>query len=128
MNDIYKAALQSLLVRLLLISRVTKLDFLYFAQEDFAIGVVVRIPVLHVIPVGHQSDRFAGRAVLLWLVLCGREPLALYVGLYPKVREEAEEEHAIHPNEVDPNGNLVVALFHEVVLADVNRDQNELCL
>lgn len=123
-NDIFNVTLQSLL----LISRVTKLDFFYFAQEDFAVGVVVCIPILQVFPVGHHSDRFTGWAVLFCPLLCGREPLASYVGLYPKVGEEEEEEDAVHPNEVDPKGNLVVTLFHEVVLADVNGDQNKLRL
>lgn len=84
--------------------------------------MVVRVPILQVFPIGHHGDGFAGGAVLFWLVPYGGEPLALHVGLYPKVGEEEEEEDAIHPNEVDPKGNLVVTLFHEVVLADVDGD------
>lgn len=86
--------------------------------------MVVCVPVLHVLPIGHH----AGRAVLLGLPRHGREPLTLDVGLYPKVGEEEKEEDTVHPNEVDPEGNLVVTLFHEVVLADVNRDYNKLRL
>lgn len=90
--------------------------------------MVVCVPVLHVLPIGHHADVLASRAVLPESLPCGREPLALDVGLYPKVGEEEEEEDAVHPNEVDPEGNLVVALFHEVVLANVNGDHNKLGL
>lgn len=90
--------------------------------------MLVRVPILHVLPVGHHADVLAGRAVLPGPLPRGGEPLALDVGLYPKVGEEEEEEDAVHPDEVDPEGNLVVALFHEVVLADVNGDENELRL
>lgn len=112
----------------LLIAQLTELDFFHFAQQDFAIGMVVCIPVLYVHAIGHHADVLAGWAVLLDLFRRGREPLALDVGLYPKVGEEEEEEDTIDPNEVDPEGNLIVTLFHEVVLADVNGDYNKLRL
>lgn len=112
----------------LLIAQDTQLNLFHFAQHHFAVSVVVCVPVLHVLPVGHHADVLASRAVLPESLPCGREPLALDVGLYPKVGEEEEEEDAVHPNEVDPEGNLVVALFHEVVLADVNGDHNKLGL
>ena len=115
-------------VFLLLISRVIKLDFLYFAQEDFAVGVVERIPILQVFAIRHHGDRFTSWAIQFWLVVCDRKPFALYVGLHPKVGEEEEEEDTIHPDQVDPKGNLVVTSLHEVVLADVNGDQNKLRL
>ncbi len=82
--------------------------------------MVVCVPILQVLPIGHHSDRFAGRAVQFRLAVCDREPLTLYVGLYPKIGEEEEEEDAVHPNEVDPKGNLEVTFLHEVVLADVD--------
>lgn len=89
---------------------------------------MVCVPVLQVLSIGHHADVLAGQAVLLGPLCHGREPLALDVGLYPKVGEEEEEEDAVYPNEVDPEGNLVVTLFHEVVLADVNGDYNKLRL
>lgn len=106
----------------LLIAQVKELNFFHFAQHHFAIGMVVYVSILHVLPVGHHADVLAGWAVLPGLLPCGGKPLALDVGLYPKVGEEEEEEDAVHPNEVDPEGNLVVTLFHEVVLANVNGD------
>lgn len=42
--------------------------------------------------------------------------------------EEEEEEGSIDPDEVNPEGYLVVTLLHEVVLADVTTDQNKLDL
>lgn len=105
-----------------------ELNFLYFSHNSFSISVTVPVPVLQVFPIGCHSDRLIDRAVLFWLGVWGREPLSLYVGLNPEVGEEEEEEHAIHPNEVDPEGNLVVALLHEVVLGDVNGHQNKLRL
>lgn len=112
----------------LLIAPLTELDFFHFAQQHFAVGVVVCIPVFQVLPIGHHADVHASWAVLLGPLRHGWEPLALDVGLYPKVGEEEEEEDAVYPNEVDPEGNLVVTLLHEVVLADVNGDYNKLRL
>lgn len=106
----------------LLIAQVTELNFFHFAQHHFAVSMLVCVPVLHVLPIGHHTDVLAGQAVLPESLPCGGEPLALHVGLYPKVGEEEEEEDAVHPNEMDPEGNLVVTLFHEVVLANVNGD------
>lgn len=40
--------------------RVTELDFLDFAHEDFAVGAVVTVAILKVLSVGHHSERFAG--------------------------------------------------------------------
>lgn len=48
-----------LLLCLLLIFRVTKLDFFDLSQEDFSVSVVVPIPILQVFAIGHHSDRFA---------------------------------------------------------------------
>lgn len=86
------------------------------------------IPILGVFPVGHHSVGVTDGAVLLRLVLHDGEPVALDVGLHPKVGEEEEEEDSVNPDEVNPQGNLVVALLHEVVLADMNGNQNELRL
>lgn len=107
---------------------VTQLDFLYFSHEDFAIGVVGHIPILLVFAIGHDCDGFTGWAIQFWLVVCGRKPFALYVGLHPKVGEEKEEEDTVYPDQVDPHGDLEVTFLHEVVLADVNGDQDELRL
>lgn len=85
-------------------------------------------PILQVLAICHYSNIIADEAVLFWFVHCDRRPVPLDVGLYPKMGEEEEEEGTVDPDEVDPQGNLVITLFHEVVLADVNRDQNKLGL
>lgn len=90
--------------------------------------MVMHIPIFQAFAVGHHSDGLAGRAIVFGLVVCEREPVASDVGLHPEVGKEDEEEDAVHPDEVDPQGNLVVALLHEVILADVNGDENELDL
>lgn len=71
--------------------RVTELDFLDFAHEDFAVGAVVTVAILKVLSVGHHSEWFAGWAVLFRLF--GREgkSVAFYVGLHPKVGEQEKE-------------------------------------
>lgn len=56
------------------------------------------------------------------------EPLALGVGLVPEVGEEHKEESAVHPDEVDDDGDLVVAALHEVILGSVQRHQHKLDL
>lgn len=122
MNDIFKVVILVYAPPL----RVPKLDFFYFAHEDFAIGVVVSIPVLNMLAICHHIDRFAGRAILFCPFLCGGKTFALNVGLHPEVGEEEEEEDAVHQDQADPQGVLIVTLFHKVVLADVNGDQNEL--
>lgn len=105
-----------------------KLYFLHFPNDASTIGVMGSIPILGVLPVGHHSVGVTDGAVLLRLVLHDGEPVALDVGLHPKVGEEEEEEDSVNPDEVNPQGNLVVALLHEVVLADMNGNQNELRL
>lgn len=104
------------------------LDFLYFAQDSCAIGVIVCIPILQVLPIRYHTDGFAGWAIKFGFVLWGRKPLAFNVGLYPKVGEEEKEEDAVHPDKVDPKRNLVVTLLHEIVLTDVDGDQDKLGL
>lgn len=47
------------------------------------------------------------------------QPLSLSVRVIPEIGEEHKEDGAIHPDEVDNDGILVVAAGHEVVLADV---------
>lgn len=56
------------------------------------------------------------------------QPFALGVGLVPKVGEEDEEDGPINPDEVDEDGELVLAAGHEVILGDVDGDNHELCL
>lgn len=86
------------------------------------------VPILAAFPVGHHSLGVTDGAILRCLVLNYGKPVALYVGLHPKVGKEEEEEDSINPDKVDPQGNLVVTILHEVVLADVNGHQNELYL
>lgn len=69
-----------------------------------------------------------GGAVLVRLVVCNWKTVALYVSLHPEVGEEEEEEDPVHPDQMDPQWHLIVALLHEVILANVNRDQNKLGL
>lgn len=112
-----------------LVSRVKVLNLFYFAHVSLAVKEVVGVPILQVFSIGHHGGGFVGWTVHQRLVGgCGRQPLALDVGLYPEVGEEEEEEDTVHPNEVDPKGNLVVTLLHEVVLADVDGDQDKLRL
>lgn len=67
-------------------------------------------------------------AILTLLNVLFGQPLTLYVGLDPEVREEHEEEGSIHPDEVDDHGELVVAAVHEVILGSVKRYQDKLGL
>lgn len=68
-------------------------------------------------------------AILLGFVFAtGRKPLALDISLDPEVGEENEEQHAVHPDEVDEYGHLVFAVFNEVILRDVDRHHDELSL
>lgn len=68
-------------------------------------------------------------AVLLGFASAGGgQSLALDVSLDPEVGEEDEEEHAVDPDEVDKYGHLVFAVFHEVILRDVDRHHNKLNL
>jgi hypothetical protein len=53
------------------------------------------------------------------LLNCTGQPLPLGVRVIPEIGEQYEEDGAIHPDEVDDDGVLVVAAGHEVVLADV---------
>lgn len=56
------------------------------------------------------------------------QPLALGVGLVPKVGEEDEEDGPINPDKVNEDGELVLAVGHEVILGDVDGDNHKLCL
>lgn len=85
------------------------------------------ISIIQVFAIGHHSDVFTDWAVL-FRAFIRRKPFALYVGLHPEVGEEDEEQDAVHPDQVDPHRNLVVTFLHEVVLADVNGDHDELHL
>lgn len=60
--------------------------------------------------------------VLFW------QPLTLHVSLDPEVGEEHEEEGAVHPDEVEDHGELVVTAVHEVILGSVERHQDKLGL
>lgn len=91
-----------------------------------AVVVLVGVAVVLVGAVGQRGCW--GGPLAPALELGDGEPFAPDVGLQPEVGEEHEEEHAVHPNQVDPQGHLVVALLHEVVLADVHRHHDELGL
>lgn len=47
------------------------------------------------------------------------EPLALYVGVEPEVKEQSQEDQSINANDVDEDWELVWAV-QEKVLADMN--------
>lgn len=69
-----------------------------------------------------------GRAVRALLGSLFWQPLALHVSLDPEVGEEHEEEGSVHPDEVDEDGELVVAALHEVILGSVEGHQDKLDL
>ena len=48
--------------------------------------------------------------------------------MVPEIGEEHEEDGAVHPDEVNDGGVLVVTAGQEVVLRDVQRNQDELDL
>lgn len=75
-----------------------RLDFLYFSNENFAVGVMVSVPVPDVFAIGHHFNGFTGWAVLYGFVVWDRKSFAFYVGLHPEVGEEEEEEDAVHPD------------------------------
>ena len=88
-------------------------------------AVAAAAAVLAALAVGVRVVAAAVEASLQ--VLLG-QPLALDVRLDPEVGEEDEEESAVHPDEVDDQGELVVAGVHEVVLGGVEGDQHKLDL
>lgn len=70
----------------------------------------------------------AATVVLCCLLSHSRQPFALGVGLVPKVGEQDEEDGPINPDEVDEDGELVLAAGHEIILGDVDGDNHKLCL
>lgn len=56
------------------------------------------------------------------------QPFALGVGLVPEVGEEDEEDGPIYPDKVNEDGELVLAVGHEVILGDVDGDNHKLRL
>lgn len=56
------------------------------------------------------------------------QTLAFGVRMIPEVGEQDEEDDSVNPDEVDADGELVVAAGHEVVLGDVDGDNHELQL
>lgn len=70
----------------------------------------------------------AATVVLGCLLSHPGQPFTLGVGLVPKVGEEDEEDGPINPDEVDEDGELVLAAGHEVILGDVDGDNHKLCL
>lgn len=57
-----------------------------------------------------------------------RQPLAFGVGVVPEVEEEEQENHAIQPDDVDEDRELVGAVRHEEILGDVGGHHNKLDL
>lgn len=57
-----------------------------------------------------------------------RQPLAFGVGVVPEVEEEEQENQAIQANDVDKDGELVIAVLHEEILGDVSGHHNKLDL
>ncbi|KAI1236746.1 hypothetical protein IHE44_0014999, partial [Lamprotornis superbus] len=70
----------------------------------------------------------AATVVLGCLLSHPGQPFALGVGLVPKVGEEDEEDGPINPDKVNEDGELVLAVGHEVILGDVDGDNHKLCL
>lgn len=70
----------------------------------------------------------AATVVLDCLLSHPGQPFALGVGLVPKVGEEDEEDGPINPDKVNEDGELVLAVGHEVILGDVDGDNHKLCL
>lgn len=56
------------------------------------------------------------------------KPLALCVGVVPEVEEEKQENQAIQRDDVDKDGELVWAVLHEEILADVAGNNDKLDL
>ena len=86
-------------------------------------GAVDAVAVLMVFAIGDDSCAvLALHNVFLW------QPLTLHISLDPEVGEEHEEEGSVHPDEVDDQGELVIAAGHEVILGGVKRYQDKLYL
>lgn len=106
------------------------LHFFYFPVCRKSIGMM-DFPVFQMFLMIRSADHPVRHTVLLWYLFsnCGGwETLALDVRLDPKVGEQQEEQHAIDPDEVDPDGDLVIAVLQKVILRDVNGHHDELSL
>lgn len=57
-----------------------------------------------------------------------RQPLAFGVGMVPEVEEEEQENQAVWANDVDKDGELVLAVLHEEILGDVAGNHSKLDL
>lgn len=57
-----------------------------------------------------------------------RQPLALGVGVVPEVEEEEQENQAVQADDVDEDRELVGAVAHEEILADVAGHHHKLNL
>lgn len=79
--------------------------------------------VLVVFAVGVDSCAVLNRFHVLF-----RQPLALHVSLDPEIGEQEEEEGSVNPDEVDDDGELVVAAVHEVILGSMEGNQHKLDL
>lgn len=110
------------------------LGLLHLARMGTAIFVVtgtvagaIAGTVLMVFTIGDQGGPI-GLAIEAGLGILLGQPLALYVSLVPEVGEEHKEEGAIHPDEVDEQGDLVVTALHEVILGGVKGHHHKLNL
>lgn len=77
---------------------------------------------------GSVGQNGTGLAFLTQLFGTLGQPLAFHIGLVPEVREEDEEEGAIHPDEVEDHGHLVITAGHEVILCSMKGHQHKLHL
>lgn len=57
-----------------------------------------------------------------------REPLAFGVGVVPEVQEEKHENQAVQADDVDKDGELVIAVLDEEILGDVSGHHSKLDL
>lgn len=97
------------------VDAVTAAVLIFDIFVDFSVLLVFAICICHC-------------TILLFLDLLFRQPLTLHVGLDPEVGEEDKEEGAIHPDEVNDGGELVVTAVHKVILSGVEGDQDKLGL
>lgn len=89
------------------------------------VASAITVTFLVVLAIGDHGGPI-GLAVEARLGVLLGQPLSLHVCLVPEVGEEHKEEGAIHPDEVDEQGYLVVTAVHEVILGDVEGHHHKL--
>lgn len=91
------------------------------------VASAITVTFLVVLAIGDHGGPI-GLAVEARLGVLLGQPLSLHVCLVPEVGEEHKEEGAIHPDEVDEQGDLVVTALHEVILGGVKGHHHKLNL